>query len=217
MPDEVLNIIGQYKLIAIVRLDDLSAAIDLSRALLAGGVRAIEFTLSNPVAIEAMSAVKTALLDFNRGEAVIGLGTVLNPDQARAAIEAGAQFIVSPTTNVATIEVCKQAQVAVIPGALTPTEILAAWDAGASAVKVFPARSVGPNYIKDVREPLPFLRLIPTGGIDLDNIAAYLKAGVFAIGVGGNLVNKQLIAAKDWTKLSELADQYARAARQGSG
>jgi len=214
MHDEVLNIIGLHKLIAIVRLDDLSTAIDLSRALLAGGVRAIEFTLSNPVAIEAMSAVKTALLDFNRGEAVIGLGTVLNPDQARAAIEAGAQFIVSPTTNVATIEVCKQAQVAVMPGAFTPTEILAAWDAGASAVKVFPARSVGPNYIKDVREPLPLLRLIPTGGIDLDYIAAYLKAGVFAIGVGGNLVNKQLIAAKDWRALTQLAERYMRSVRE---
>ena len=137
--DEVLNLIGQHKLIAIVRLDDLSTALDLSRALLASGLRAIEFTLSNPAAIEAMSTVKDTLPEFKRGEAVIGIGTVLSPDQARAAIAAGAQFVVSPTVNFATIEVCKQAQVAVVPGAFTPTEILTAWDAGASAVKVFPA------------------------------------------------------------------------------
>ena len=126
---EVLEIIRVQRLIAIVRLNDLSAAIDLARALLAGGVRALEFTLSNPAAIKALAEVKAALPEFDRGEAVIGLGTVLNADQARAAIEAGAQFIVSPATNLATIEACRQLKVAVMPGALTPTEILAAWEA----------------------------------------------------------------------------------------
>jgi len=209
---EVLEIIGVHRIIAIVRLNDLSTAIDLSRALLAGGIRALEFTLSNPAAIKTLAEAKAALPEFDRREAVIGLGTVLNADQAQAAIEAGAQFIVSPATNFATIETCRQMKVAVMPGALTPTEILAAWEAGASAVKVFPARSVGPSYLKDVREPLPFLRLIPTGGIDRSNIKAYLEHGAFAVGVGGNLVDKQLIAARDWAALTDRAREFARAA-----
>ncbi len=210
--DEVLEIIGLHRLIAIVRLNDLSTAIELSRALFAGGIRALEFTLSNPAAIEALAEVKAALPEFDRGEAVIGIGTVLNADQARAASEAGAQFIVSPTTNLATIEACRQIKVAVMPGAFTPTEILTAWEAGASAVKVFPARSVGPAYLKDVREPLPFLRLIPTGGIDRSNIAAYLKNGAFAVGVGGKLVDKQLVAERAWAALTDRARELAQAA-----
>ncbi len=210
--DEVLEIIRVHRIIAIVRLNDLSMAVDLSRALLAGGIRALEFTLSNPAAIKALAEVKATLPEFDRGEAVIGLGTVLNAGQARAAIEAGAQFIVSPATDLATIETCRQMKVAVMPGALTPTEILTAWEVGASAVKVFPARSVGPSYLKDVREPLPFLRLIATGGIDRGNLKAYLDNGAFAVGVGGNLVDKQLIAARDWSALADRASEFARAA-----
>jgi 2-dehydro-3-deoxyphosphogluconate aldolase/(4S)-4-hydroxy-2-oxoglutarate aldolase len=201
--DEVLAVIHATRIIAIVRLDDLSSAVDLTRALLAGGIRALEFTLSNPAAVQAMTEVKAAVPEFDRGAAVIGIGTVLNAAQARAAIEAGAQFIVSPTTNRQTIEVCRQLQTAVMPGAFTPTEILAAWEAGASAVKVFPARSLGPAYLKEVREPLPFLRLIPTGGIDRSNVQEYLKNGAFAVGAGGSLVDKQLVAAHDWAALTD--------------
>jgi 2-dehydro-3-deoxyphosphogluconate aldolase / (4S)-4-hydroxy-2-oxoglutarate aldolase len=210
--DEVLEVLHADRIIAIVRLNDLSTAIDLTRALLDGGICALEFTLSNPDAIKAMAEVKAALPEFGRGDAVIGIGTVLNPDQALTAIEAGAQFIVSPTTNLATIAVCRQLQIAVMPGAFTPTEILAAWETGASAVKVFPARSMGPSYLKDVREPLPFLRLIPTGGIDRNNIEEYLKQGAFAVGVGGNLIDKQLIAARDWTALTERARAFMQVA-----
>jgi 2-dehydro-3-deoxyphosphogluconate aldolase / (4S)-4-hydroxy-2-oxoglutarate aldolase len=159
-----------------------------------------------------MAEVKAALPEFDRGEAVIGIGTVLKADQARASIESGAQFIVSPTTNLATIDVCQRSQIAVMPGALTPTEILTAWEAGASAVKVFPARSVGPSYLKDVREPLPFLRLIPTGGIDQHNVKEYLKNGAFAVGVGGNMVDKQLIAARAWAALTDRARELIQAA-----
>lgn len=205
---DALSLIGRHPIIAIVRVDNLSGAADLARALLDGGLRALELTLTNPEAISALRRVRAALPEFDRGEATIGLGSVLRPDQAEAAIEAGAQFIVSPTMNLRTIEVCRQAGIAVIPGALTPTEILAAWEAGASAVKVFPARSVGPAYLKDVREPLPFLRLIPTGGIDLDNLAAYFKAGAFAVGVGSQLVDKQLVAACDWAALVDRARAF---------
>ncbi len=122
----------------------------------------------------------------------------------------------APPSNVADrdleMEVCRQMNVAVMPGAFTPTEILAAWEAGANAVKVFPARSLGPGYFKEVREPLSFLRLIPTGGIDLDNLGAYLKAGAFAVGVGGNLIDKQLVAEHHWTALTERAREFARGA-----
>ena len=142
--DQILDIIHASRMIAIVRLNDLSAAIDLSRALLDGGVRALEFTLTNPDAIKAMTQVKAALLEFARDEAV------------------------------------------------------------------FPARSGGPRYFTDVHEPLPFLRLIPTGGIDLENVGAYLENGAFAVGLGGNLVNKQLIAARDWAALTDLASEYLR-------
>ncbi len=210
--DEVLEIIRLNRIIAIVRLNDLSTALDLSRALFAGGIRALEFTLSNPEAIKAMAEVKAVLPEFERGEAVIGIGTVLNAGQARASVEAGAQFIVSPTTNLQTIEMCQHMKTVVMPGALTPTEILTAWEAGASAVKVFPARSVGPTYLKDVREPLPFLRLIPTGGISSNNIKDYLQNGAFAVGVGGNLVDKQLIAARDWAALTHRAWELRQAA-----
>ena len=210
--DEVLEVIRLHRIIAIVRLNDLSTAVDLSRALFSGGIRALEFTLSNPAAIKALAEVRATLPEFDRGEAVIGIGTVLNADQARAANEAGAQFIVSPTTNLATIEACRQFKVAVMPGAFTPTEILTAWEAGASAVKVFPARSVGPAYLKDVREPLPFLRLIPTGGIERSNIRAYLENGAFAVGVGGNLVDKQLVAERAWATLTDRARELTQAA-----
>ena len=210
--DEVLEVIRANHIIAIVRLNDLSTAIDLTHALLDGGIRALEFTLSNPDAITALTEVKAAVPEFDRGKAVIGIGTVLNAEQARASIEAGAQFIVSPTMNPATIEVCKQKNIAAMPGAFTPTEILSAWEAGASAVKVFPARSVGPSYLKDVREPLPFLRLIPTGGIDRDDIKEYLKNGAFAVGVGGNLIDKSLIAARDWAALTDRAQAFVAAA-----
>ncbi len=210
--DEVLEIIRLNRIIAIVRLNDLSTALDLSRALFAGGIRALEFTLSNPEAIKAMAEVKAALPEFERGEAVIGIGTVLNAGQAQASIEAGAQFIVSPTTNLQTIEMCKHMKTVVMPGALTPTEILAAWEAGASAVKVFPARSVGPTYLRDVHEPLPSMRLIPTGGIGSTNINDYLQNGAFAVGVGGNLVDKQLIATRDWAALTQRAWELRQAA-----
>ncbi len=210
--DEVLDVIHAHHIIAIVRLNDLSTAIDLTHALLDGGIRALEFTLSNPDAVSALAEVKAAVPEFDRGKAVIGIGTVLDVEQARAAVTAGAQFIVSPTTNLATIEVCRRMKVAVMPGAFTPTEILAAWEAGASAVKVFPARSVGPSYVKDVREPLPFLRLIPTGGIDRDNLKDYLKNGAFAVGVGGNLVDKQLVAARAWEALADRAREFTQAA-----
>lgn len=211
LSQQTLNIISLSRLVAIVRLADLSAAVPMSRALLAGGITALEFTLTNPAALAAITEVKAALPDFAEGRAVIGAGTVLDPAAAQAAVEAGAQFIVSPNTDFNTITMCRNLEVPSMPGALTPTEIVAAWNAGASVVKVFPARAFGPTYLKDVLAPLPQLKLMPTGGVDLENIAQYIKNGAFAVGLGSNLVEERLVAAADWAALTARASAYVRA------
>jgi 2-dehydro-3-deoxyphosphogluconate aldolase/(4S)-4-hydroxy-2-oxoglutarate aldolase len=128
---------------------------------------------------------------------VLGAGTVLDAETARAAIAAGARFIVSPTLSEPVIETCRRHGVASIPGAYTPTEILAAWEMGADLVKVFPARSLGPQYIRDVLAPLPQVRLVPTGGVDLDNAAAFIAAGAAAVAIGGSLVDRASVAGGD--------------------
>jgi 2-dehydro-3-deoxyphosphogluconate aldolase / (4S)-4-hydroxy-2-oxoglutarate aldolase len=213
MKSTVLELISKTRLVAIIRLDDLSQAVKLSQALLAGGVVAQEFTLSNPKALDALSETKAALYEFSNGQAVIGLGSVRNVDEAHAAIKAGAQFVVTPITKLDVIEVCKNARVPIMPGAFTPTEIAAAHEAGADVVKVFPARTLGAGYIKDVLAPMPYLKLMPTGGVDLENMASFFKAGAVSVGVGGNLLDKKAIEAGDWEKVSEVARQYAEAAR----
>lgn len=209
--EQVLEVTGLGGVVAIVRLADLSQAVALSRALLAGGITALEFTLTNPAALEAITEVRKELPEFAAGKAVIGAGTVLNPAAAQASIDAGAQFIVAPSTNFGTIEVCKKQDIAILPGALTPTEIVNAWEAGASAIKVFPARAFGPNYFKDLREPLPQLKLLPTGGVSLENAGDYIRNGAIAIGVGGNLVDKQLINAGNWDMLAARGAMYVQA------
>jgi 2-dehydro-3-deoxyphosphogluconate aldolase/(4S)-4-hydroxy-2-oxoglutarate aldolase len=211
--ERVLNTLNANPLVVIVRLADLSAAVPLTQALLAGGVTVLEFTLTNPAALAAISEVKAALPDFAEGRAVVGAGTVLDPAAARASIEAGAQFIVSPHTNLETVATCRQLEVPCMPGALTPTEIVTAWNGGASAVKVFPARAFGPAYIRDMLAPLPQLKLMPTGGVDLDNIGQFFKNGAFAVGLGSNLVDERLVAAKDWAALTARASSYVQAVR----
>ncbi len=213
MKSRVLDIVAKTRLVAIIRLDDLSQAVALSKAFLAGGVIAQEFTLSNPKALDAIAEVKAALPEFSNGQATIGLGSVRNIDEAHAAIKAGAQFVVTPITKLEVIEVCKNAGIPIMPGAFTPTEIATAYDAGADVVKVFPARTLGAGYIKDVLAPMPYLKLMPTGGIDLENMASFFKAGAVSVGVGGNLLDKKAIEANDWQKVSAIARQYAEAAR----
>ena len=213
MKSTVLDIVAKTRLVAIIRLDDLSQAIQLSKALLAAGVIAQEFTLSNPKALEALAEVKASLPEFSNGQAALGLGSVRNIDEAHAAIKAGAQFVVTPITKLEVIEVCKKAGVPIMPGAFTPTEIATAHEAGADVVKVFPARTLGAGYIKDVLAPMPYLKLMPTGGIDLENMDSFFKAGAVSVGVGGNLLDKKAIEAGDWEKVSAIAKQYSEAAR----
>jgi 2-dehydro-3-deoxyphosphogluconate aldolase / (4S)-4-hydroxy-2-oxoglutarate aldolase len=201
--------IADNGLVAIVRLDDLSAAVPLTEALLRGGVKSVEFTFTNPLAGRVIEQVRSAL----DGKANVGAGTVLDPETARIAILAGAEFVVTPTLNLPTIALCNRYGVPTVIGAFTPTEILTAWQAGATYVKVFPASVVGPQYLKDVRGPLPQVKLIPTGGVSIENAAAFIRSGASAIAVGSNLVDASTVSAEQWTVLEERARQFSQAIR----
>lgn len=196
--------IEPQKPVAIVRLDDLSEAIQIAQAIVEGGIVQLEYTLSNPEAIGAITEVKREL-----GErAVIGAGTVLDARAAHDAIAAGAEFLVTPAFLPDVVQVGREEGITVLCGAYTPTEIIGAWRAGADFVKVFPAGRLGPAYIKDVLAPLPFLKLVPTGGINLDNCRAFLDAGAYTVAVGSSLVDERLVYAKDWAAITTLAHQF---------
>jgi 2-dehydro-3-deoxyphosphogluconate aldolase/(4S)-4-hydroxy-2-oxoglutarate aldolase len=195
--------------IAVVRLDDGAKLKPVVAALIEGDVRAIEVTMTIPGALEAMSALQR----IGDGRSLLGAGTVLDPETARLAILAGARFIVAPTLCPAVVAMCARYDVAAIPGAYTPTEILAAWEAGADLVKVFPAGSLGPEYIKALLDPLPQLRLLPTGGVSADNAAAFLGAGAVAVGVGGRLLEREAIARGDYARITDSARRLTSAVR----
>lgn len=187
--------------VAVVRLDDYARAVEMTEALVAGGVTAVEFTFTNPRATDAISTVRAAIGD----RAAIGAGSVLDPETARIAILAGAQYIVTPTFKASTVEACTRYGIPSVIGAFTPTEMLTAWEAGATWVKVFPASLGGPKYFKDVLGPLPQLRLIPTGGVTLENAGEFIRAGASAVALGGNLVDAKTVAAGDWKTLTDRA------------
>ncbi|MDQ7025423.1 MAG: bifunctional 4-hydroxy-2-oxoglutarate aldolase/2-dehydro-3-deoxy-phosphogluconate aldolase [Anaerolineae bacterium] len=195
----------QDGIVAIVRVDDLSGAVPLVQALRRGGINIIEFTLTNPAAVDAIKAVRDGIDASEQDRLVLGVGSVKTMQQAQQCLEGGAEFIVSPITNFDIIKVCNSNEIPIFPGAYTPTEIYQAWEAGATAVKVFPARNLGATYIKDILAPMPELKLVPTGGISAKNIADYIKAGVLAVGVGGSLVDKKAVAAGDWDTIEKAA------------
>ncbi len=186
------------KIVAVVRLDDYTRAVDVARALAAGGVTVLEFTLTGQGAFDAIAATRKAL-----GDAVcVGVGTVLSPDQAEAAIDAGAQFAVTPAVRRQVITACVKRQTLILCGGFTPTELLEAYEAGAELVKVFPAQLGGPKFIKDVLAPMPFLKLVPTGGVSPENARDYFSAGAVAVGIGGNLVSNKLVAAEAFDQIT---------------
>jgi 2-dehydro-3-deoxyphosphogluconate aldolase/(4S)-4-hydroxy-2-oxoglutarate aldolase len=199
--------------IAIVRLDSAGQLGQVARAIKAGGADIIEFTMTTPGALDIIAASTQEFGD----QVLLGAGTVLDAETARAAILAGARFIVSPTLNPATVELCHRYSVIAVPGTFTPTEILTAWEWGADLVKVFPASMGGPDYIKAVLAPLPQVRLVPTGGVDRQNAADYIRAGAAAVAVGGSLVNKKLVAAGDFNTLTDTARELVAAVRQARG
>jgi len=207
---EILNHLLTEKTVAIVRLDSGEKLVQVADALKKGGITVIEFTCSTPGALDM---VKEASARFG-GDVLLGAGTVLDPETARTAILAGAEFIVTPTANLDTIAMCKRYGRPVVAGAMTPTEMLTVWEAGADLVKVFPANNIGgPDFIKAVLAPLPQLRLVPTGGVSADNAAQYLKAGATAVAVGGNLVNKKAVANGDWDAIIAEAQRLVEAVR----
>jgi len=212
----VTGAIERDRVIAIVRLDDLTGAVELVRALVRGGIRVVEFTFTNPQAGRAIEAVNAALGE----EALVGAGSVLDAETARAAILAGARFVVTPTVALPVVAACNRYGVPTVIGAFTPTEILSAWEAGATYVKIFPASVGGPRYLKDVRGPLPQVKLIPTGGVGVDNAAEFLRAGASAVAVGGNLVDPTLVRAGRWDELEAraraLVDAVAAAGAEGN-
>lgn len=203
----------QARMVAILRLDDLSTAVPMAETLFNAGIRALEFTLTNSNTPAVVRRIRNESQDIRSGNAVIGIGSVRSLEEAKIAIDSGAQFVVSPITSVPIIDYCKQNKVAVCPGAYTPTEIAMCWDAGADIVKVFPARNLGANYIRDVLAPMPYLKLMPTGGIDLNNIASYFAAGAVAVGIGSQLLDPEAIRNQDWGKIQQTAAQYVQACR----
>src|SRR5580700_1322851 len=197
-------------IVAIVRSPDGQQLVEVARALADGGVSVVEITMTVPDALDVVRQVRRALGD----RLLLGAGTILDPETGRAALLAGAEYLVAPTLNLDVIRLCRRYDKLVMPGAFTPTEILTAWEAGADVVKVFPADVVGPAYFKALRGPLPQIRVMPTGGVDLSTAASFLKAGACCLGVGGSLVEPKAITAGDFSRIRELAQQYVSIVRQ---
>lgn len=191
-------------IVAVVRFNDPAPLVNVVKALADGGVTIAEVTLTVPNALDVIRAAKRELGD----RVLLGAGTVLDPETARATILAGAEFIVAPTVNLEVVKLCRRYDKLVMPGAFTPTEVLTAWEAGADIVKVFPADVVGPAFFKALRGPLPQVKLMPTGGVDLSTAAAFLDVGAVCLGVGGQLVDAKAVAAGDFARITALARQY---------
>jgi len=207
--NRALRFLHENCIVAVVRADgggdDLVRAVE---AVAEGGVHCIELTMTTPGALKAM---ELAVKRLASADILLGVGTVLDADTCRIAILSGAQFVVTPTVAPGVAKMARRYGIPVALGAFTPTEVLAAWDAGADIVKVFPASVGGPEYIKAIKGPLPQIPLLPTGGVEIDNVAAFIKAGAFALGVGGNLVSKKLLDAKDYAGLTKNARAFADA------
>ena len=199
--------------VAVIRAQSKDQLLDIARALLEGGVPAIEVTMTTPKAIAGIELLADQLGD----RAAVGVGTVLDAPTCRDAIAAGAQFVVSPILDEDVIAATKRYGKISIPGGFTPTEILRAWTAGADVVKVFPATSLGPGYFKDILAPLPQLKLTPTGGVDLKTAADWIKAGAACLGVGSALVTKDAMAKGDWGSIAKNARAFVDAVRGARG
>jgi 2-dehydro-3-deoxyphosphogluconate aldolase/(4S)-4-hydroxy-2-oxoglutarate aldolase len=201
----VLKKIREVGLVPVLRADSEEEALAIAYALEAGGVTILEVTMTVPGAIDAIRRLASEAGD----RILVGAGTVLDPETARACMLAGAEFIVSPALNIKTIEICRRYDVAVFPGALTPTEVITAWQAGADAVKVFPCSALGgAKYLKTLKAPLPQVEVIPTGGVSLATAAEFLEAGAIALGVGGDLVDNKAIRAGKPEVITENARKY---------
>jgi 2-dehydro-3-deoxyphosphogluconate aldolase / (4S)-4-hydroxy-2-oxoglutarate aldolase len=195
----------QSGVIAVVRVSERVPLGPVARALAAGGVGAVEVTLTTPGAIDAIADLAS---DSGLAGCVIGAGTVLDESAARYVIDAGARFVVSPVLDPAVIRVCRDREIPCMPGAFTPTELLEAWRAGSPVEKLFPATAVGPGYIRDLLAPLPFLRLVPSGGVSLENAGEWIRAGAAAVSVGSALVSPALVTSDSAAELTTRARSF---------
>jgi len=199
--EKVLGAILQTKVVAVIRVKDAARLADVAAALGRGGIKALEITMTVPGAVEIIREMARSKAPGT----LVGAGTVLDAGTATDVIAAGADFVVSPVCDMETIRACRDGGVLVAPGAFTPTEIVAAWRAGADIVKVFPATSLGPQFFRDLRGPLPQVRLMPTGGVTVENAREFLAAGAAAVGIGTALVDTKDVEAGDWAALEERA------------
>jgi 2-dehydro-3-deoxyphosphogluconate aldolase / (4S)-4-hydroxy-2-oxoglutarate aldolase len=205
----IVSAIESTGVVAVVRLTDAGAFREVAAALVEGGVRAIEVTMTVPRAVALIESLAASV----RSDVIVGAGTVLDAETARQVILAGARFVVGPVLRPEVIELGHRYDVAVMPGCFTPTEILTAWELGADVVKVFPATALGPGFFKDVRGPLPQIRLMPTGGVTRENAGAWIAAGAAAIGVGTALVDPKAVSAGRFDLLSANARHFIDAVR----
>jgi 2-dehydro-3-deoxyphosphogluconate aldolase / (4S)-4-hydroxy-2-oxoglutarate aldolase len=211
---QVVTSMLEIGIVPIIRVNSAEAAIKSIEAVYEGGIRSAEITMTTPGALKALEKLADAFGD----KMILGAGTVLDPETARATILAGAQFLVTPALKVATIEMARRYSVVICPGALTPTEILTAWEAGADFVKVFPCANMGgAKYIKAVKAPLPHVLMIPTGGVNLDTIGDFLQAGASAVAVGGELIDNETIKAGKYEVFTERAKQFLAAVKKARG
>lgn len=207
-PGEILRGIREIGIVPVVRTASAESAILAIDAIYRGGIRAAEITMTVPGALRALEKVADAYGD----RIVLGAGTVLDPETARACMLAGAEFFVTPALNLKTIEIAKRYSKVICPGALTPTEVVTAWEAGADVIKIFPADSVGgAKYIKALKGPLPQIEMIPTGGVSVETCGDFLRAGACAVAVGGELVNARLIETGDYAEIEKRARAFVHA------
>jgi 2-dehydro-3-deoxyphosphogluconate aldolase/(4S)-4-hydroxy-2-oxoglutarate aldolase len=209
MRDEIVDRLLDSGAVAVIRMTDASRVVRVAEALAAGGLSAVEITMTVPNAIPLIRTVSGELGDG----VTVGVGTVTDLDTARRAVEAGARFVVGPVCNDALLQAAQELEVPVIPGAFTPTEVLRAHEAGAAMVKIFPADVVGPGFVKAILGPMPSLRLMPTGGIDASNAGAWIRAGAVCVGVGGALLDRQAIAEGRYEVVTDRARELIRALR----
>jgi 2-dehydro-3-deoxyphosphogluconate aldolase/(4S)-4-hydroxy-2-oxoglutarate aldolase len=207
--EQLLSTLVETGVVAVIRAQSKDQLLDITQALLAGGVLGVEVTMTTPKAIAGIEQ----LADRFGDQAIIGVGTVLDASTARDAIGAGAQFVVSPVCDEQVIATTRRYGKTSIPGAFTPTEVLRAWTCGADVVKVFPATALGPSYLKDLLAPLPQLKLTPTGGVDAKNAGEWIKAGAVFVGAGSSLVSKDALSKNDWAAITTNAKAFVSAVR----
>ena len=211
---EVFNRMVSEGLIPVIRVASAAEAIDVADAIKEGGVTVIEITMSVPGALDTIKDLTKKYKD----DIILGAGTILDTETGRAALLAGAQFLVTPTLNLDLIHLAHRYSAVVVPGAMTPTEILTAWNAGADMVKVFPAAQLGgPEYIRALRGPLPQILYVPTGGVNLQNAGAFIKAGATALGAGGELVDKKAVKEKKFNVITENTRAFLKAIKEARG